>query len=82
MPREPSLRWYARPVLFVSDIDRSVSFYVDQLGFKERWRHEDAGKPLVAQVPQWTPHIRPVVDGSDPASVWHSAWQSARAQRA
>lgn len=50
MPREPSLRWYARPVLFVSDIDRSVGFYVDQLGFKERWRHEDAGKPLVAQV--------------------------------
>jgi catechol 2,3-dioxygenase-like lactoylglutathione lyase family enzyme len=50
MPREPSLRWYARPVLFVSDLERSVGFYVDQLGFKERWRHEDAGKLLVAQV--------------------------------
>jgi catechol 2,3-dioxygenase-like lactoylglutathione lyase family enzyme len=50
MPREPSLRWYARPVLFVSDVGRSVGFYVDQLGFEERWRHEDAGKLLVAQV--------------------------------
>jgi catechol 2,3-dioxygenase-like lactoylglutathione lyase family enzyme len=50
MPRKPSLRWYARPVLFVSGIDRAVAFYVDQLGFKERWRYEDAGKPLVTQV--------------------------------
>ncbi|MGD0525167.1 MAG: glyoxalase superfamily protein [Polyangiaceae bacterium] len=50
MPREPSLRWYARAVLFVSDLERSVGFYVHQLGFEERWRHQDAGKVLVAQV--------------------------------
>lgn len=50
MPRAPSPRWYSRPVLFVSDMDRSIAFYVGQLGFKERWRHEDAGKTLVAQV--------------------------------
>ena len=50
MPRAPSLQWYARPVLFVSDLDRSLGFYVDRLGFEERWRHEDAGKLLVAQV--------------------------------
>ena len=50
MPREPWLRWYARPVLFVSDVARSLGFYIDQLGFEERWRHEDAGKLLVAQV--------------------------------
>ena len=31
-------------------MDRSIAFYVGQLGFKERWRHEDAGKTLVAQV--------------------------------
>ena len=37
MPREPSLRWYARPVLFVSDVVRSLRFYVDQLGFEERF---------------------------------------------
>jgi catechol 2,3-dioxygenase-like lactoylglutathione lyase family enzyme len=50
MPQEPSLRWYARPVLFVSDLEQSLRFYIDQLGFEERWRHEDAGKLLVAQV--------------------------------
>src|SRR4051812_34193866 len=50
MPSEASPRWYARPVLFVSDIDRSVAFYVEQLGFEEHWRHQHEGKPIVAQV--------------------------------
>ncbi len=43
-------KWYARPVLFVADIDRSVDFYVRQLGFTERWRYEEEGKTWVAQV--------------------------------
>ena len=42
--------WYARPVLFVSDIDQASRFYVEQLGFSEPWRHVDDGQPLVAQV--------------------------------
>jgi catechol 2,3-dioxygenase-like lactoylglutathione lyase family enzyme len=42
--------WYARPVLFVADIDRSVDFYVNQLGFSEPWRYEEDGQALVAQV--------------------------------
>ena len=42
--------WYARPVLFVADIGRSVDFYVNQLGFTQSWRYEDAGKAFVAQV--------------------------------
>lgn len=33
-------KWYARPVLFVADIDRSVDFYVKQLGFTQPWRYE------------------------------------------
>ncbi|HTE50960.1 MAG TPA: glyoxalase superfamily protein [Kofleriaceae bacterium] len=37
-------------MLFVSDMDRSIAFYVGQLGFEEHWRHEDAGNTLVAQV--------------------------------
>ena len=41
-----SLRWYARPVLFVADLERSIAFYVTQLGFTEAWRHET----FVAQV--------------------------------
>src|SRR5262245_36054277 len=42
--------WYARPVLFVTDIDRSVDFYVKQLGFNQQWRYEEEGKAFVAQV--------------------------------
>jgi catechol 2,3-dioxygenase-like lactoylglutathione lyase family enzyme len=43
--------WYSRPVLFVSEIDTSVDFYVRQLGFKQTWRFEgDEGEASVAQV--------------------------------
>lgn len=43
-------KWYSRPVLFVADIDKSVDFYVKQLGFAQPWRYEDDGKAFVAQV--------------------------------
>jgi catechol 2,3-dioxygenase-like lactoylglutathione lyase family enzyme len=43
-------KWYSRPVLFVADIDRSVHFYVKQLGFTQAWRYEEDGKAYVAQV--------------------------------
>lgn len=42
--------WYSRPVLFVGDIDRSVEFYVNQVGFTQAWRYEEEGKAFVAQV--------------------------------
>jgi hypothetical protein len=42
--------WFARPVLFVADIGRSVDFYVSQLGFTQSWRYEEEGQALVAQV--------------------------------
>jgi catechol 2,3-dioxygenase-like lactoylglutathione lyase family enzyme len=45
-----SNEWFARPVLFVTDIDRSVEFYVKQLGFTQPWRYEEEGKAWVAQV--------------------------------
>jgi catechol 2,3-dioxygenase-like lactoylglutathione lyase family enzyme len=45
-----SSKWYARPVLFVEDIGRSVDFYVKQLGFSQPWRYEEEGKAWVAQV--------------------------------
>jgi catechol 2,3-dioxygenase-like lactoylglutathione lyase family enzyme len=32
--------WFARPILFVADIERSLDFYVGRLGFKEAWRHQ------------------------------------------
>lgn len=43
-------KWYARPVLFVTDVERSVDFYVQQLGFSQRWRYEEEHKLLIAQV--------------------------------
>jgi catechol 2,3-dioxygenase-like lactoylglutathione lyase family enzyme len=42
-------RWYARPVLFVSDVHRAARFYVDRLGFEKKW-HEADGKGTVCQV--------------------------------
>jgi catechol 2,3-dioxygenase-like lactoylglutathione lyase family enzyme len=42
--------WYARPVLYVRDIDKSVDFYVKQFGFTINWRYEEEGTAWVAQV--------------------------------
>lgn len=32
-----SQQWYARPVLFVSDVERALRFYLEQLGFTKKW---------------------------------------------
>jgi catechol 2,3-dioxygenase-like lactoylglutathione lyase family enzyme len=42
-------RWYARPVLFVSDVHRASRFYIEQLGFTRHW-HTDNGAGSVCQV--------------------------------
>lgn len=42
-------RWYARPVLFVSDVRRALGFYVGKLGFEKQW-HEADGAGKVCQV--------------------------------
>lgn len=42
--------WFARPVLHVADVDASLRFYVDQLGFTSPWRYDEGGKASVAQV--------------------------------
>ncbi|HEV2470174.1 MAG TPA: glyoxalase superfamily protein [Candidatus Sulfotelmatobacter sp.] len=42
--------WFARPVLHVKDVEASLRFYVDQLGFTSPWRYDDKGKARVAQV--------------------------------
>jgi catechol 2,3-dioxygenase-like lactoylglutathione lyase family enzyme len=42
-------RWYARPVLFVADVNRALLFYVDMLGFEKSW-HEGDGAGKVCQV--------------------------------
>jgi uncharacterized glyoxalase superfamily protein PhnB len=43
--------WFARPVLNVTDVEASLRFYVNQLGFTCPWRYnDDDGKAYVAQV--------------------------------
>jgi catechol 2,3-dioxygenase-like lactoylglutathione lyase family enzyme len=42
--------WFARPVLHVTDVEASLRFYVDQLGFANPWRFDEDGKVYVAQV--------------------------------
>jgi len=42
-------RWYTRPVFFVTDVKRALSFYVDVLGFKKDW-HSNDGQGKVSQV--------------------------------
>jgi catechol 2,3-dioxygenase-like lactoylglutathione lyase family enzyme len=29
--------WYLRPVLFVSDVQAALRFYIDKLGFEKKW---------------------------------------------
>lgn len=44
-----SHRWYARPVFLVADIQQSIDFYVNRLGFVKKW-HEADGAGSVCQV--------------------------------
>ena len=42
--------WFARPILNVTDVDASLRFYMDRLGFTCPWRFDEDGKAYVAQV--------------------------------
>jgi catechol 2,3-dioxygenase-like lactoylglutathione lyase family enzyme len=42
--------WFARPVLHVTDVEASLHFYVNRLGFTSPWRYDENGKAHVAQV--------------------------------
>ncbi|HWG49558.1 MAG TPA: glyoxalase superfamily protein [Candidatus Acidoferrales bacterium] len=42
--------WFARPVLHVKDVEASLRFYVNQLGFTSPWHFDDKGTTFVAQV--------------------------------
>ena len=41
--------WFARPVLHVTDVEASLRFYVNRLGFTSTWRYEEDGRVRVAQ---------------------------------
>ena len=42
--------WFARAVLHVSDVEASLRFYVNRLGFTSPWRYGEDGRVEVAQV--------------------------------
>jgi uncharacterized glyoxalase superfamily protein PhnB len=42
--------WFARPVLHVTDVEASLRFYANRLGFTSPWRYEEDGRARVAQV--------------------------------
>jgi catechol 2,3-dioxygenase-like lactoylglutathione lyase family enzyme len=42
--------WFARAVLHVTDVEASLRFYIDRLGFTSPWRYEENGRACVAQV--------------------------------
>jgi len=42
--------WFARPVLHVTDVEASLRFYVERLGFTSPWRFDEDGRACVAQV--------------------------------
>ncbi len=42
--------WFARPILHVKDVDASLHFYVNLLGFTSPWRYDEKGIARVAQV--------------------------------
>jgi catechol 2,3-dioxygenase-like lactoylglutathione lyase family enzyme len=42
--------WFARPVLHVKEVDASLRFYVDRLGFTCPWHYDEDGRAYVAQV--------------------------------
>src|SRR5215831_572072 len=42
--------WFARPILNVKDVEASLSFYTNRLGFTSPWRYDEEGKAHVAQV--------------------------------
>jgi len=46
----PMTDWFARPVLHVTDVEASLGFYVNRLGFTSPWRYDEDGRARVAQV--------------------------------
>jgi len=42
--------WFARPVLHVKDVDASLRFYGNLLGFRSPWRYDEDNRARVAQV--------------------------------
>jgi catechol 2,3-dioxygenase-like lactoylglutathione lyase family enzyme len=42
--------WFARPIFHVKDVEASLRFYVDRLGFTSPWHFDEDDRAYVAQV--------------------------------
>jgi catechol 2,3-dioxygenase-like lactoylglutathione lyase family enzyme len=42
--------WFARPVLHVRNVEASLRFYIDRLGFTSPWHYDEDGEARIAQV--------------------------------
>jgi len=49
--------WFPRPVLHVTDVEASLRFYVNGLGFTSSWRYDEDGRARVAQVDGWAARL-------------------------
>ncbi len=46
----PVTGWFARPIINVKDVEASLRFYTEKLGFSIPWHYDEDGTAYVAQV--------------------------------
>ena len=49
MKEEPE-KWYTRSVFSVKDMQRTLQYYCDLLGFEQSWKYDEEGRTIVTQV--------------------------------
>jgi catechol 2,3-dioxygenase-like lactoylglutathione lyase family enzyme len=42
--------WFARPIFNVTNVELSLRFYIDRLGFTNAWHYDESGRTRIAQV--------------------------------
>jgi catechol 2,3-dioxygenase-like lactoylglutathione lyase family enzyme len=45
--------WFARPILNVTNVEVSLRFYADRLGFTSPWHYDENNSVRIAQVDGW-----------------------------
>src|ERR1700691_4418179 len=61
--------WFARPVLHVKDVEASLRFYVNRLGFTSPGRYDEDGRAHVAQVDRQGFAL--ILAGTSPEKIGH-----------
>lgn len=50
MDNTDNRQWYTRPVVFVTEMERSILHYTNLLGFKQSWNYKEGEREIVTQV--------------------------------